>query len=113
MCVEGAPQVSCEDGRWILNNGKHIVAALQGILQEMPLEKIQEEDWCVPELLATFSEGLYVDYVAYTTEDKEAQALSSNSHLYFHAQPLSCVAAVGKHFTLLGGVSPSFPLSCP
>lgn len=66
--------MSADDGRFVLNNGKHIVAALKELKAAYPdLDALAEEAWCVGDLECTFREGFYVDFVEYPEDDRDSQ----------------------------------------
>ena len=73
--VDGIRKISRDDGRSVLNNGKHSVAALKAIAgeEDFDLDELAGLDWRVGDLVATFSQGLYVDHVEYPKDDKDAQ----------------------------------------
>ncbi len=73
LCSEGEPLKSTDDARMVLNNGKHVVQALKVVLEASGLDAIEAEEWCVGDLGCTFREGLYVDFVEYPEDDRDAQ----------------------------------------
>ena len=63
---------SSHDGLWILDDGKHIVKALQQVWEEFE-ETVDTDDqpaWLDGELLTVFRDGLRVDEVQYPSDDK-------------------------------------------
>ena len=71
--LNGSLIPAAADGRMTLNNGKHIVAALLEVKASVSDEDLEAAEWAVPDLLATFSEGVYVDFVQYPSDDRPAQ----------------------------------------
>lgn len=75
LCSAGNPLVSAADGRrYLLNNGKQVVIALQKVAEEVDLTTLPDLDWCVDDLEETFTTGLHVDFVEYPDpDDRDAQ----------------------------------------
>ena len=72
----GAEMLSSVDGRFLLNNGKHIVVALQKVAEESEAKslKMEEQDWAVEDLQETFVVGLHCDFVEYPDPtDRDSQ----------------------------------------
>ena len=81
MCIEDQPLKSAHDARVLLNNGKHVVQALKSILANGGVDTILAEEWCVEDLADTLTKGLFVDFVEYPEDDRDAQvAMQVLSH---------------------------------
>ena len=81
MCIEDQPLKSAHDARILLNNGKHVVQALKSILANGDVDTILAEEWCVEDLADTLTKGLFVDFVEYPSDDRDAQvAMQVLSH---------------------------------
>ena len=75
----GAEMLSSVDGRFLLNNGKHVVLALQRVAEESEAKSLTlaEEDWVVEDLLETFEVGLHCDFVEYPDPtDRDSQVVA-------------------------------------
>ena len=69
--VSEQPVQSTWDGNYVINNGKHFVAALKGIDKYLTeLQPDEPPEWLVPELARVFAEGLLVDWYKYPVDDR-------------------------------------------
>ena len=76
LCGAGLPLVSVKDGRILLNNGKQVVIALKRVLEEINVDTVGEEEWCVDDLEETFKHGLHVEKVEYPDSlDRDGQVV--------------------------------------
>ena len=74
----GTELVSSIDGRFLLNNGKHVLVALQTVAKESQEKSLTlaEEEWVVEDLQETFTVGLHCDFVEYPDHtDRDSQVV--------------------------------------
>ena len=72
LCWDEKPKCSCDDGRYLINNGMSTISALKDLFQDA--SKHCEEDapdWVAGELAEIFKSGLRCDFVQYAEDDRD------------------------------------------
>ena len=75
--MDEKPKTSLHDGRWLINNGRSTIAALQELFQETqpghgedPIE-LDQLGWVAGELAEIFESGVRCDFVQYLEDDRD------------------------------------------
>ena len=72
LCWNEQPKHSPDNGRWLLNNGKSTISALQELFSEQKEHGEKEAPWWVAgELAEIFTSGVRCDFVQYAGDDRD------------------------------------------